>query len=172
MLLTLFFQAVQSTFRAEVITNSCYQQLDDQRKRRVSIVQSFNIANQSTKDLRKKLAEEEKARKNADSALESAQRQAEEQRQLLCEAKDQLVSSKEEIAAFKKKLEEAQKLKDHAKKLRAEAEKAKVKAEKAKDEAEQHGYDVGVAKTEDTLQAQIVVVCRTYYAQTWEEALN
>ena len=81
--------------------------MDDERKRRVSIVQSFNIANQSTKDLRKKLAEEEKARKNADSALESAQRQAEEQRQLLCEAKDQLVSSKEEIAALKKKLEEA-----------------------------------------------------------------
>ena len=50
-------------------------------------------------------------------------------------------------------MEEAQKLKGHAKKLRAEAEKAKVEAEKARDEDEQHGYDVGVAETEDTLRA-------------------
>ena len=179
MLLTLFFQAVQATFRPEEITNSCYQQQDDERKRRVSAVQLFNIADQSTKDLRKKLAEEEKARKSADSALEGAQRQAKKQRQLLREAKDQLASSKEEIAALKKKLEEAQKLKDHAEKLRAEAEKAKVEAEKAKveaekarDEAKQHGYNIGVAETEDTLRAQVPAVCRNYYAQTWEEALN
>ena len=55
------------------------------------------------------------------------------------------------MAALKKKLKEALKFKDQAKKLRAEAEKAKVKAEKARDEVEQHGYDVGVAKTEVTL---------------------
>ena len=50
-------------------------------------------------------------------------------------------------------MEEAQKFKDHAEKPRAEAEKAKVEAEKARDEAEQHGYDVGIAETEDTLRA-------------------
>ena len=37
-------------------------------------MQSFNIANQSNADLRKKLTEEEKAQKNADLALESAER--------------------------------------------------------------------------------------------------
>ena len=73
---------------------------------------------------------------------------------------------------MKKKLEEAQKLKGYAEKLRAEAEKAKEKAEKARDEAEQHGYDIGVAETKDTLRAQVPTVCRTYCAQTWEEALN
>ena len=172
MLLTLFFQAVQATFKVEEITNCCYQKLDDERKRRVLAVQSFNIADQSIKDLRKKLAKEEKARKSADLALEGAQRQTEEQRQLLREAKDQLASSKEEIAALKKKLEEAQKLKDHAEKLRAEAEKAKVEAEKARDEAEQHGYDVDVAKIEDTLRAQVSAIYQTYCAHTWEEALN
>ena len=109
---------------------------------------------------------------SADSALESAWRQAEEQRQLLREAKDQLASSKKQIAALKKKLEEAQKLKDHAEKLRAEAEKAKVEAEKARDEVEQYGYDVDVAEIEDTLRAQVPIVCWTYCAQTWEEALN
>ena len=59
----------------------------------VTAVQSFNITNQSIKDLRKKLAEEEKARKSADADLEGAERQAEEQMWLLHEAKDQLASS-------------------------------------------------------------------------------
>ena len=81
--------------------------MDDERKRRVQAVQLFNIAYQSIKDLRKKLAEEEKVKKSANAALEGAERQAEEQRQLLCEAKDQLASSQEQMAALKKKLEEA-----------------------------------------------------------------
>ena len=67
----------------------------------------FNIAYQSIKDLRKKLAEEEKVKKSANAALEGAERQAEEQRQLLREAKDQLASSQEQMVALKKKLEEA-----------------------------------------------------------------
>ena len=62
-------------------------------------------------------------------------------------------------------MEEAQKLKDQVEKLRAEAEKAR-------DNDEQHGYDIGVAKIEDSLRAEVHAVCRTYYAQTWEEALN
>ena len=73
-LLTLFFQVVQATFRVEEITNSCYRQLDDERTRRVAVVESFNIADQSNKDLRNKLIEEERARKSAESALEGAQK--------------------------------------------------------------------------------------------------
>ena len=41
------------------------------------------------------MAEEEKAKKSADAALEGVERQAEEQRQLLREAKDQLAYSQE-----------------------------------------------------------------------------
>ena len=37
-LLTLFFLAIQATFRAKEITKSCYQQLDDERKRGVTAV--------------------------------------------------------------------------------------------------------------------------------------
>ena len=52
--------------------------MDDERKRHVQAVQLFNIADQNIKNLRKKLAEEEKARKRADAALKGAKRQAEE----------------------------------------------------------------------------------------------
>ena len=76
------------------------------------------------------------------------------------------------MAALKKQLEETQKLKDQAKKSKEEAEKAWVKAEKAMDVAEQKGYDLGVAETEETLRAEVLVVCRIYCTQTWDEALN
>ena len=53
-----------------------------------------------------------------------------------------------------------------------QAEEDKAKAEKERDEAKQHSYDVGVAETEDTLRAEVPVVCRAYCTQTQEEALN
>ena len=46
-------------------------------------------------------------------------------------------------------MEEAKKLKDQAEKARMQVEEDKTKVEKERNEAEQHGYDVGVAETED-----------------------
>ena len=73
---------------------------------------------------------------------------------------------------MKQQLEEANKLKDLTEKAKLQAEEDKVKAEKERDEAEQHGYDVGVAETEDVLRAEVPAMCRAYCAQTWEETLN
>ena len=61
----------------------------------MAAVKAFNITDQSNQDLRQNLKEEEQARKSADSALASAQKQAEDQRLLVRGAKEQLVSSKE-----------------------------------------------------------------------------
>ena len=76
------------------------------------------------------------------------------------------------MAVFKKYLEETQKLREQVEKSKEEAKRAKVEAEKEKDKAEQRGYDLGVAETEETLRAEVPAVCRIYYAQTWDEALN
>ena len=76
------------------------------------------------------------------------------------------------MAALKQKLKEANKLKDQAEKAKMQVEEDKVKAEKERDEAEQHGYDVGVAETENALRAEVPAVCRAYCDQTWEETLN
>ena len=172
MVLILFFQAVQATFRLEEITNFCYKQLEDERKRRTAVVQTLTIAKNSNAELKKKLAEEEHARRSADSTLDGAQRQAEDQRKCLCETTDQLTTTREQMATLKKQLEEAQRLKDWAEKSKVEAEKARIEAEKARDEAEQKGYDLGLAETEETLRARVPTVCRIYCAQTWDEALN
>ena len=135
-------------------------------------MQTLTIAENSNADLRKKLTAEEQARKSADAALKGAEKQAESQRKLTNEAKEQLAVSKEQVEALNQQLEEAKKLKDQVEKARMQAEEDKTKAKKEKDEAEQHGYNVGVAETEDTLRAEVPAVCRAYYTQTWEEALN
>ena len=77
------FKAIQNTFKLEEITNSIYQQLDEERKRRAAAVQTLAVAENSNADLKKKLIVEEQTRKNADSALDSAERQAESQRKLV-----------------------------------------------------------------------------------------
>ena len=59
-----------------------------------------------------------------------------------------------------------------AEKSKEEAEKARVEAEQAMNVAEQKSYNLGVAETEETLRAEVPVVCRIYCAQTWDEALN
>ena len=156
----------------EEMYHSVSQQLDDERKRRSTAVQTLAIAEDSNADLRQKLKTEEQARKSADSALKGAETQAESQRKLANEVKGQLVASKEQVAALKQQLEEANKLKDLAEKARVQAEEDKVKAKKERDEAEQHSYDVGVVETEDALRAEVPAVCHAYCTQTWEEALN
>ena len=156
----------------EEIYHSVSQQLDDERKRRVIAVQTLTIAKNSNADLKQKLKEEEQARKSSESALKGVETQAESQRKLANEIKGQLVAAKEKMAALKQQLEEANKLKDLAEKAKLQAEEDKGKAKKERDEAEQHGYDVGVAETEDALRAEVPAVCRAYCAQTWEKALN
>ena len=70
------------------MTNSFYQQVDEERKRRAAAVQILAIAENSNTDLKKKLTAEEQARKSVDAILEGAERQAESQRKLACEAND------------------------------------------------------------------------------------
>ena len=135
-------------------------------------MQMLTIAENSNADLREKLKVEEQQRKSAEVALKGAETQAESQRKLANDIKGQLVTTKDQVAALRQQLEEANRLKDLAKKARLQAEEDKLNAEKERDEAEQHSYDVGVAETKDALRAEVLAVCRAYYAQTWEEALN
>ena len=75
--------------------NSCYQQLDEERKRRATAVQTLAVAKNSNTELKKKLTGEEQAWKSVDSALEGAERLAKSQRKLARKTNDQLAASKE-----------------------------------------------------------------------------
>ena len=113
-------------FRLEEITNNCYQQLEDERKKRSAAIQTLIISEHNVADLKKKLTSEEQPRRSSDSALEGVERQVEEQRKRLRETADQLTAAQEQVAALKKQLEEAQRLKDQVEKSKAEAEKARI----------------------------------------------
>ena len=91
----------------EEMYHSISQQLDDERKRRTTAVQTLTIAENSNTDLRKKLTVEEQARKSADTTLKGSEKQAESQRKLINKAKEQLAASNEQVAALKQQLEEA-----------------------------------------------------------------
>ena len=79
----------------EEMYHSVSQQLDEERKRRSTAVQTLTIAKNNNADLKQKLKAEEQARKSTDVALKGAETQAESQRKLTNEAKEQLAASKE-----------------------------------------------------------------------------
>ena len=68
----------------------------------MTAVQTLTIAENSNAKLKKKLAEEEHARRSANSVLDGVQRQAEDQRKRLRETTDQLTAVREQMATFKK----------------------------------------------------------------------
>ena len=70
--------------------NACSDQLDGERKRQATAVQTLSKSEQDLADARKKLQVEEQARKSAESALEGYQKQAEDQGRLLREANAEL----------------------------------------------------------------------------------
>ena len=134
--LTSFLQIIQNTFKLDEMLNIYSDQLDDERRRRVTAMQTLSKFEQDLADVKKKLLAKEQARKSAELALEGYQKQAEDQRNRLREANSELKKAQEQVLVLKKHSEETQKLSERAEKSREEAEKAKTKAEWAMNEAE------------------------------------
>ena len=128
---------------------------------------------------REDLKEMTMARDSAESGLASAQKQVEDQTRHLLKAEDQLKIAKEQITNLKKKLAEAEGAKnitewnrDVALRAKEEAVFARAEAKSFKEKAEEEAYDLGVAKIQATLKAQVPGVCRLYCSQVWNEALK
>ena len=68
-----FKKAVQITLRMEKMYHSISPQLDDERKRRITAVQTLTIAENSNANLKQKLKAEEQARKSANAALKGTE---------------------------------------------------------------------------------------------------
>ena len=92
--------------------------MKEEEGRRNVDVEAFNVAEKRIKELKSKLLEEKRERKSAVVSLDSAKRQVEGQRVLLCNAKDQLAASNTQVIALKKKLEEAEKAKQRVERAR------------------------------------------------------
>ena len=79
---------------------------------------------------------------------------------------------KKKLEGVLKAKDTMEKARDEAMKARVEAERAREQAEETKEQAEQEAYEMGVAKTETNLKAQVSGVCMLYCSQVWVEALN
>ena len=53
-----------------------------------------------------------------------------------------------------------------------EAVFTRSEAKNSKEKAEEEAYDLGVVKTQATLKAQVLGVCKLYCSQVWNEALK
>lgn len=104
-------QAVQVVFRAEEMVSSYHQLFKEEEGGRIAAVEAFQVAEKSNKDLKSKLTKEEKERNFVAAAPQNTEKQAKNQRLLLCSAEDQLATCKEQITTLKKKLEEVEKAK-------------------------------------------------------------
>ncbi|XP_030945988.1 neurofilament heavy polypeptide-like [Quercus lobata] len=129
--------AVQATFRAKEIADNCHRQMKEEEGRRNAAVDSFRVVERSAKELKEKLTRGEELRRSVESTLKDS--------------------------SLQKKLAEVQQLKDQAERSQGEVEKAKEEAKKARDEAKQHGYDIGVAKTEEALRVELRKPENIYY---------
>ena len=83
--------------------------------------------------------------------MDGAEKQAEAQCKQLRQTEADLATARDQVKILSKKLKEV---------------------EKAKDQAEQDGYEVRVAITKKALKVEVSEVCRYYYLQVWNEALN
>ena len=165
------WQAVQATYRLKEATNDQARALELERDKRLDTTRTLKNFEADLLKERDDLKEMIKARDSAESGLASAQKQVLDQTRCLLEAKDQLKITKEQIIDLKKKLAKAEGTqhvtewaKDEAFRAKEEAEFAKVKAKSSKDKVEEEAYDLGVAKTQATLKAQVPGVCRLYYS--------
>ena len=93
--LTSFLQIIQNTFKLDKMLNICSDQLDEERKRRTTAVQTLPKFEQDLADVKKKLHAKEQTRKRAESALEGYQKQAKDQGNRLREANAELKKAQE-----------------------------------------------------------------------------
>ena len=76
------------------MTNYCHRQMKEEKGRRNAAREAFQVVEKSLKEMKKNLLEEEKERKSAATALESAEKQVETQRLQLRDVEDQLAATK------------------------------------------------------------------------------
>ena len=86
--------------------------MKEEEGRRNATMKAFNVVEKRINEMKNKMAEVERDKKNVEVALDNAERQAEGQQVLLYQAEDQLATSKGQIITLKKKLEKAEKARE------------------------------------------------------------
>ena len=147
------------------MVNYSHRRMKEEEGRRIAVEDAFQVAEKSNKDLKAKLAKEEKERKFVATALSRAEKQVESQQLVLRSVEDQLVASKEQIATLKRKLEEARKAKTKLRRLERRPRRLGKRHYKKVMRLEW-------PRLRMPHRAVVLGVCRIYCAQVWVETLN
>ncbi|XP_050277760.1 uncharacterized protein LOC126719222 [Quercus robur] len=172
-------EAVQVTYRLEKDVKEQSRSLELERDKRLDATRILKNSEVDLLKAREELKEMTRARDSTEAGLAGAQKQVEDQTRHLLEAEDQLKIANEQINDLKKKLSEAEGVKsvaewaqDEALRAKIEMKFARMEAKSSKEKAEEEAYDLGMAKTQATLKAQVPGVCRLYYSQVWNKVLK
>ena len=116
------------------------------------------MANHEKTQLAEKFKVVQSAQKSVEAGLKNAESQAEDHRKELYTTQLNLATEKTAVLDLKAKLQKA--------------EEALKVAQEAATVAETSAYERGVLDTEARLTAEVTVVCRKYYAETYNQALD
>ena len=125
---------------------------------RAEVEKTLGALKQEHHELVEKLKKAETRHRNAEAGLKTAEKQAEDQRQLLHVTEINLATEKQAILDLKTVLQ-----------------KAKVEVQLAKEAAEakkRAAYQLGLEETEARLIEELSDVCRDYCNISWAQALN
>ena len=137
---------------------SANNKLDVEIQNRHDVKKALGVANHEKTQLAEKLKVVESARQSAEARLKNAEAQAEDQHKELYTTQLNLATEQAAVLDLKAKLQKAEK----ALKVAQEAAKA----------AETLVYERGVLETEARLIAEVIMVCREYCAETYDQALD
>ena len=137
---------------------SAHNKLDIETQNRHNVEKALGVANHEKTQLAEKLKAVESAHQSAEARLKNAKTQAEDQSKELYTTQLNLATGQATVLDLKAKLQKA----EEALKVGQEAAKA----------SETLAYERGVLETEARLTAEVTVVCREYYAETYNQALD
>ena len=151
-------QVTQQVYVAEDWVRSATNSLNAEIQNRHDVEKALDVANHEKTQLAEKLKATENGRKSAEAGLKSAEAQGEDQRKELYTTQLNLATKKAAVLDLQSKLQKI----EEALKLAQDATAA----------TEISAYERGVLETEARLTAEVTAVCREYWAETYNQALD
>ena len=157
-ILVISMQVTQQVYVAEDWVRSTNNYLNVEIQNRHDVEKALGVANHEKTQLVEKLKAAESTRKSAETGLKNAKAQVEDQCKKLYTTQLNLATKKATVLDLKAKQQK-------------DEEALKVAQEVAK-ATESSAYERGVLETKARLTAEVTVVCREYYVETYNQALD
>ena len=137
---------------------SANNKLDVEIQNRHDVEKALGVVNHEKTQLAEKFKAVESARQSAEAGLKNAEAQAEDQHKELYTTQLNLATEQAAVLDLKAKLQKAEEV------LNVAQEAARA--------VDTSVYERGMLETEARLTAEVIVVCREYYVETYNQALD